>query len=87
MSKPTTCKDAIALWEKAHGAAAAEAREVELQFQWPPVEKMDAALSTLTACEYWTLLTLFSSHLMTTVLLSKARVSYLLRRLRQVSPP
>ncbi|KAG7304032.1 hypothetical protein JYU34_010957 [Plutella xylostella] len=57
MSKPTTCKDAIALWEKAHGAAAAEAREVELQFQWPPVEKMDAALSTLAACEYWTLLT------------------------------
>ncbi|CAG9110362.1 unnamed protein product [Plutella xylostella] len=61
MSKPTTCKDAIALWEKQHGAAAAEAREVELQFQWPPVEKMDAALSTLTACEYWMLLALLNS--------------------------
>ncbi|CAG9110366.1 unnamed protein product [Plutella xylostella] len=50
MSKPMSCKDAIALWEKAHGAAAAEAREVELQFQWPPVEKRSRS-STLVACE------------------------------------
>ncbi|KAJ8734183.1 hypothetical protein PYW07_014734 [Mythimna separata] len=49
--KPTTCKEAIARWEKAKGENAAEAKVIELQFQWPPIEKMDGALSTLVACE------------------------------------
>ncbi|XP_068629031.1 dynein axonemal light chain 1-like [Battus philenor] len=51
MSKPTTCKDAIARWEKAKEQVAAEATVIELQFQWPPIEKMDGALSTLVNCE------------------------------------
>ncbi|CAK1599557.1 unnamed protein product [Parnassius mnemosyne] len=49
--KPTTCKDAIARWEKAKEETAAEAKVIELQFQWPPIEKMDGALSTLVNCE------------------------------------
>ncbi|XP_041974022.1 dynein axonemal light chain 1-like [Aricia agestis] len=49
--KPTTCKEAIARWERETGQTAAEATVVELQFQWPPIEKMDGALSSLTACE------------------------------------
>ncbi|XP_038209204.1 dynein light chain 1, axonemal-like [Zerene cesonia] len=49
--KPTTCKEAIARWEKKTGESAAEAKVIELQFQWPPIEKMDGALSTLVACE------------------------------------
>lgn len=49
--KPTTCKDAIARWEKEKGETAAEAKVIELQFQWPPIEKMDGALSTLVNCE------------------------------------
>ncbi|KAJ0181035.1 hypothetical protein K1T71_003120 [Dendrolimus kikuchii] len=49
--KPTTCKEAIARWEKVKGEVAAEALVIELQFQWPPIEKMDGALSTLVNCE------------------------------------
>ncbi|CAH4015397.1 dynein axonemal light chain 1-like [Pieris brassicae] len=49
--KPTTCKEAIARWEKKTGENATEAKVLELQFQWPPIEKMDGALSTLVACE------------------------------------
>lgn len=49
--KATTCKEAIARWEKKTGENAAEAKVIELQFQWPPIEKMDGALSTLVACE------------------------------------
>lgn len=49
--KATTCKEAIARWEKEKGESAADAVVIELQFQWPPIEKMDGALSTLVACE------------------------------------
>ncbi|XP_028030149.1 dynein light chain 1, axonemal-like [Bombyx mandarina] len=49
--KPTTCKEAIARWEKQKGESAADAKVIELQFQWPPIEKMDGALSTLVNCE------------------------------------
>lgn len=49
--KPTTCKEAIARWEKEKGEVAADAKVIELQFQWPPIEKMDGALSTLVSCE------------------------------------
>lgn len=52
--KPMTCKEAIAKWEKDKGETATEALTIELQFQWPPIEKMDGALSTLTNCEYVT---------------------------------
>ncbi|XP_063546142.1 dynein axonemal light chain 1-like [Cydia strobilella] len=49
--KPTSCKEAIARWEKAKEQVATEATVIELQFQWPPIEKMDGVLSTLVACE------------------------------------
>ncbi|KAJ2946554.1 hypothetical protein O0L34_g12608 [Tuta absoluta] len=49
--RPTTCKEAIIAWEKEKGLIASEAEEIELQFRWPPIEKMDATLSTLTACK------------------------------------
>ncbi|GBP56534.1 Dynein light chain 1, axonemal [Eumeta japonica] len=49
--KPTSCKDAIVRWEKDNNQVAAEATEILLQFQWPPIEKMDGALSTLVNCE------------------------------------
>eukprot|EP00794_Sanderia_malayensis_P020426 gene20426-22439_t len=51
MSKGTTIKDALAKWEEKNGMKAAEAKEVKLYAQMPPIEKMDASLSTLTACE------------------------------------
>ena len=38
--------------EEKHGVKAAEATRVELYAQIPPIEKMDASLSTLTACEW-----------------------------------
>lgn len=52
-SKPTTCKDAIKHWEDENGGpdSAAKATEVSLNFQWPPIEKMDAALAVLVNCE------------------------------------
>ncbi|XP_026323859.1 dynein light chain 1, axonemal-like [Hyposmocoma kahamanoa] len=49
--KGMTIKEAIAKWEKDKGETATEALTIELQFQWPPIEKMDGALSTLTNCE------------------------------------
>ncbi|OAD56454.1 Dynein light chain 1, axonemal [Eufriesea mexicana] len=50
-TKPTTCKEAIRQWEEENGQEASSAKEVILSFQWPPIEKMDNALSTLVNCE------------------------------------
>lgn len=52
MSKPTTIKEAIKKWEEKHpGQNISEATEVALQFQFPPIEKMDNSLSILTNCQ------------------------------------
>ncbi|XP_038072780.1 dynein light chain 1, axonemal-like [Patiria miniata] len=57
MSKGTTIKDALARWaekekqEQGCEVKVSEAKVVKLYFQIPPIEKMDASLSTLTSCE------------------------------------
>ncbi|XP_038263712.1 dynein axonemal light chain 1 isoform X1 [Dermochelys coriacea] len=51
MAKATTIKEALAKWEEKNGQKASEAKEVKLYAQIPPVEKMDASLSTLVNCE------------------------------------
>ena len=51
MSKPTSLKEAIAKWEEREGLKATQAKEIELQFQFPPIDKMTAQLSTLINCE------------------------------------
>jgi len=51
MSKGTTIKESIAKWEEREGKKAAETTEVGLYAQHPPIEKMDASLSTLAKCE------------------------------------
>ncbi|XP_048456520.1 dynein axonemal light chain 1 isoform X1 [Rhincodon typus] len=51
MAKATTIKEALAKWEERSGEKAAEAVEVKLYGQVPPIEKMDASLSTLSNCE------------------------------------
>ncbi|XP_060684267.1 dynein axonemal light chain 1 [Hemiscyllium ocellatum] len=51
MAKATTIKEALAKWEERSGEKAAEAVEVKLYGQIPPIEKMDASLSTLSNCE------------------------------------
>ncbi|KAM4663832.1 acyl-coenzyme A thioesterase 3 isoform 3-T3 [Discoglossus pictus] len=50
-AKATTIKEALAKWEEKNGQKAAEAKEVKLYAQIPPIEKMDASLSTLVNCE------------------------------------
>nr|CAD7442775.1 unnamed protein product [Timema bartmani] len=50
-AKPTTIKDALKRWEEKHKTNAAEATEVIISFQWPPIEKMDSSLGVLTKCE------------------------------------
>lgn len=50
-SKGTTIKEALSRWEEKNGQKAAEATRVELYMQLPPIEKMDASLSTLSCCE------------------------------------
>ncbi|XP_053880973.1 acyl-coenzyme A thioesterase 6 isoform X1 [Malaclemys terrapin pileata] len=50
-AKATTIKEALARWEEKNGQKASEAKEVKLYAQVPPVEKMDASLSTLVNCE------------------------------------
>ncbi|XP_076225623.1 dynein axonemal light chain 1 isoform X2 [Nomia melanderi] len=49
--KPTTCKEAIRRWEEENEQEISAAKEVSLSFQWPPVERMDNALTILTSCE------------------------------------
>lgn len=48
---PTSLKDAYKIWEEKNNANIAEAKEVILSFQMPPIEKLDNSLSTLVNCE------------------------------------
>uniref|UniRef100_A0A6U0YTQ6 Dynein axonemal light chain 1 n=1 Tax=Polytomella parva TaxID=51329 RepID=A0A6U0YTQ6_9CHLO len=57
MAKSTTIKDAIKLFEERKGVVATEAEKVELNGVCPPIEKMDATLSTLKACKHLALST------------------------------
>lgn len=50
-AKATTIKEALKRWEEKYKMSPSEAKEVQLQFQWPPIEKMDSTLGTLTNCE------------------------------------
>nr|CAD7205912.1 unnamed protein product [Timema douglasi] len=50
-AKPTTIKDALKRWEEKHKTNPAEATEVIISFQWPPIEKMDSMLGGLIKCE------------------------------------
>lgn len=50
-ARGTTIKDALAKWSQETGEQPSEAKEVKLLFQMPPIDKMDASLSTLSACE------------------------------------
>ena len=47
----TSCKEAIKNWETKTGQNAAEATEVKLICQLPPIDKMDDALNQLEACQ------------------------------------
>ncbi|XP_031623258.1 dynein light chain 1, axonemal isoform X2 [Contarinia nasturtii] len=51
MAKATTIKEALKRWEDQNKQNSTEVKEINLQFQWPPIEKMDATLSTLVKCE------------------------------------
>ncbi|GIL45615.1 hypothetical protein Vafri_2814 [Volvox africanus] len=57
MAKGLTIKDAIKVFEERKGIAATEAEKVELHGMIPPIEKMDATLSTLKACKHLALST------------------------------
>ncbi|GLV34141.1 uncharacterized protein CBL_00070 [Carabus blaptoides fortunei] len=47
----TTIKDAFKKWEEKHpGKVISEEEEIGLQFQFPPIEKLDNSLSILTNC-------------------------------------
>ncbi|XP_061118095.1 dynein axonemal light chain 1 isoform X2 [Conger conger] len=51
MAKATTIKEALVKWEEKSGEKVGEAKAVKLYAQIPPIEKMDASLSTLISCE------------------------------------
>ncbi|XP_021920030.1 dynein light chain 1, axonemal-like isoform X2 [Zootermopsis nevadensis] len=57
MSKATTIKDALKRWEERNGKSVAEAVDIRLCFQWPPIEKMDNSLAILAKCEILSLST------------------------------
>lgn len=50
-TKATTIKEALKRWEDKYKISPSEAKEVQLQFQYPPIERMDNTLGTLTSCE------------------------------------
>ena len=56
MAKATTVKEALAGGEEKTNQKPSEAREIKLYAQIPPVENMDASLSTLSNCEKLSLL-------------------------------
>ncbi|KAL4104918.1 hypothetical protein QTP88_020194 [Uroleucon formosanum] len=49
--KATTIKEALTKWQEKNKTPLSEALYVGLQFQWPPIEKMDANLAVLKNCE------------------------------------
>ncbi|XP_053661922.1 dynein axonemal light chain 1-like [Anopheles marshallii] len=52
MARSTTIKDALKRWQEEHdGQDPVEAVDVQLQFRWPPIEKMDGTLGTLANCQ------------------------------------
>ncbi|XP_052866935.1 dynein axonemal light chain 1-like [Anopheles cruzii] len=52
MSRSTTVKEALKRWQEEHdGQDPIEAKDIQLQFRWPPMEKMDGTLGTLVNCE------------------------------------
>lgn len=51
MSKGTSIKEALKKWEEKNKQDPVEATDIGLQFQWPPIDKMDNALSSLRECQ------------------------------------
>ncbi|XP_036981404.1 dynein light chain 1, axonemal isoform X1 [Acanthopagrus latus] len=51
MAKATTVREALAKWEEKSGEKVSEATAIKLYGQVPPIEKMDASLSSLMNCE------------------------------------
>ncbi|XP_024862642.1 dynein light chain 1, axonemal isoform X2 [Kryptolebias marmoratus] len=51
MAKAMTVREALSKWEEKTGEKASEAKDIKLYGQVPPIEKMDASLSSLTCCE------------------------------------
>jgi dynein light chain 1, axonemal len=56
MAKSTSVKEALRLWEEKNGVKAADAEEVKLYGQLPPIEKMDS-ISHLKKCKHLSLST------------------------------
>ncbi|XP_065073016.1 dynein axonemal light chain 1 [Ochlerotatus camptorhynchus] len=50
-AKATTIKEALKRLEDRTKTNPCEDKEIDLCFQWPPIEKMDTTFSTLVACE------------------------------------
>ncbi|EAT45970.1 AAEL002792-PA [Aedes aegypti] len=50
-AKATTIKEALKRLEDRTKTNSCDDKEIDLCFQWPPIEKMDTTLSTLVACE------------------------------------
>ncbi|KAL9880555.1 dynein light chain 1, axonemal [Glossina fuscipes] len=50
MAKATTIKEALTRWEERTKLDSTKSTEIGLQFQWPPIEKMDGTLATLLDC-------------------------------------
>lgn len=48
---PTSLKEAFKKWEEKYNENILEAKDVNLSFQMPPIEKLDNSLATLTNCE------------------------------------
>lgn len=53
MSKGLAIKDALKMWEDKHQKSAAESTVVKLYMMQPFIVKMDASLSVLVKCEYY----------------------------------
>ncbi|XP_058059312.1 dynein axonemal light chain 1-like [Anopheles bellator] len=51
MAKATTIKEALKRMEDRTKTNSCDEKEIDLCFQWPPIEKMDTSFSTLIACQ------------------------------------
>ncbi|ESN94408.1 hypothetical protein HELRODRAFT_69195, partial [Helobdella robusta] len=56
-SKGISVKEALIKWEDKTGSKSSEAVKVELYASIPPIDRLDASISTLTACQQLSLST------------------------------
>ncbi|XP_037959931.1 dynein light chain 1, axonemal-like [Teleopsis dalmanni] len=74
MIKPSTIKDAIVIWQVKYDRPASQSHEVNLRFQWPPIEDMNSGLTELKEVRRLSLANNMIEHITSLCALRKLKV-------------